>query len=50
MVTDSLKRLFAERGIQVIPIDGGTQLFVNAFRISKERGPQILVGSWTSDP
>jgi NAD(P)-dependent dehydrogenase (short-subunit alcohol dehydrogenase family) len=49
MVTESLKRLFAERGIHVIPIDGGTQLFVNAFRVSKESGPQILVGSWTSD-
>jgi NAD(P)-dependent dehydrogenase (short-subunit alcohol dehydrogenase family) len=49
MVTESLKKLFAERGIQIIPIEGGTQIFVNAFRISRERGPQILVGSWTSN-
>jgi hypothetical protein len=48
MVTDSLKRLFAERGIQIIPIGGGTRIFVNAFRMPREGTPQILVGSWTS--
>ena len=45
MVTDSLKKMFAERNIQVIPIDGGTKVFVDAITADRENIPQILVGS-----
>ena len=44
MVTDSLKRMFTERGIQVIPVDGGAQVFVDRLTIG-DSSPQILVGS-----
>jgi len=45
MVSDSLKKLFEERNIQVIPVEGGTKIFVDGFRGSCEDSPQVLVGS-----
>ncbi len=45
MVSDSLKKLFEERNIQVIPIDGGTRVFVQGFSRDGEDNPQVLVGS-----
>jgi len=45
MVTDSLKKMFAERNIQVIPMDLGTKAFVDDFTADRENVPQILVGS-----
>jgi len=45
MVSDSLKKLFEERKIQVIPIAGGTKVFVDGFSRNGEDGPQVLVGS-----
>jgi hypothetical protein len=45
MVSDSLKKLFEERNIRVIPIEGGTRVFVDGFLANGEDNPQILVGS-----
>ena len=45
MVTDSLKKLFAERNIEVIPIDAGTKAFVDAFSWDGKQRLQVLVGS-----
>jgi len=45
MVSDSLKKLFEERNIQVIPVDGGTKVFVDGFCRNGEDSPQVLVGS-----
>jgi hypothetical protein len=45
MVSDSLKKMFEERNIQVIPIGGGTRVFVDGFSSNGEHHPQVLVGS-----
>jgi acyl transferase domain-containing protein/acyl carrier protein len=45
MVSDSLKKLFEERDIQVIPIEGGTKVFVDGFSRNGDDSPQVLVGS-----
>ena len=45
MVSDSLKKLFEERNVQVIPIEGGTKVFVEGFSRYREDSPQVLVGS-----
>ena len=45
MVSDSLKKLFEERNVQVIPIEGGTKVFVEGFSRDGEACPQVLVGS-----
>ncbi|MBV1883039.1 MAG: SDR family NAD(P)-dependent oxidoreductase [Pseudomonadales bacterium] len=45
MVTAQLKKLFEERNIEVIPIDGGTQLFVDNLASASNDACQILVGS-----
>ncbi len=45
MVSESLKKLFEERRIQVIPIEGGTKVFVDGFCDNGEKGPLVLVGS-----
>lgn len=45
MVTAQLKKLFEERNIEVIPIEGGTQLFVDNLSSEINYANQILVGS-----
>jgi hypothetical protein len=45
MVSASLKKMFAERNIQVIPIDAGTQVFVDELTSNNQNIPQVLVGS-----
>ena len=45
MVTAQLKKLFEERNIEVIPIEGGTQLFVDDLSAGVNYAAQILVGS-----
>ena len=45
MVTPELKKLFAERNIAVIPIDEGTDIFVNDMTATSNGSTQILVGS-----
>ncbi|HEY9033883.1 MAG TPA: SDR family NAD(P)-dependent oxidoreductase, partial [Pseudomonadales bacterium] len=45
MVTDALKRMFAERGVYIIPIDAGAELMVRELVAADNRCPQILVGN-----
>jgi NAD(P)-dependent dehydrogenase (short-subunit alcohol dehydrogenase family) len=45
MVTPELKRLFAERGIDVIPVEAGTTLLANELAADAPRAPQIVVGA-----
>jgi acyl transferase domain-containing protein len=45
MVTADLKRMFTERGVYIIPLDAGAQLFVNELGADSNRCPQLLVGN-----
>ncbi|MCP4692078.1 MAG: SDR family NAD(P)-dependent oxidoreductase, partial [Desulfobacterales bacterium] len=45
MVTDALKKVFAERNIMLIPVPAGTKVFVDAFSAARDQAPQVLVGS-----
>lgn len=45
MVTPELKEVFAQRGIEVIPVDVGTDIFVNQVIAGNSDTVQILVGS-----
>jgi len=45
MVTDSLKKMFAERNISLIPVSAGTKVFVDAFSSNGDKALQVLVGS-----
>jgi hypothetical protein len=45
MVTPELKRMFAQRGVYVIPLEAGAKLFVSELAAANNRSPQILVGN-----
>ncbi len=45
MVTPQLKRMFNERGVFIIPLDGGAQLFVNELAAIDNQSVQVLVGN-----
>jgi len=45
MVTPELKQMFAQRNIEVIPIEVGTQMVVDNLRASVPEAVQVLVGS-----
>jgi len=45
MVTPELKRLFSERGIDVIPIEAGTALLAGELAAGAPRVPQIVAGA-----
>jgi len=45
MVTPPLKKMFTDRGVYIIPIDTGTQLFLSELCATSNRCPQILVGN-----
>ncbi|CAA0124072.1 Phenolphthiocerol synthesis polyketide synthase type I Pks15/1 [BD1-7 clade bacterium] len=45
MVTPELKRMFAERGVYIIPLDAGAQLMLSELAAGDNRCPQILVGN-----
>jgi len=45
MVTPELKRLFAERDIDVIPIEAGTALLADELAAGASHTPQIVVGT-----
>ncbi|MCW8995045.1 MAG: SDR family NAD(P)-dependent oxidoreductase, partial [Psychromonas sp.] len=45
MVTPELKRMFNDRGVYIIPLDAGAQLFVSELAADDNRCPQILVGN-----
>jgi acyl transferase domain-containing protein len=44
MVTPELKKVFAQRGVQVIPIEVGTRMFVDELTAA-DQAPQIVIGS-----
>lgn len=44
MVTPQLKKLFAERGVAIIPLDEGTELLVRELHPSLHNTAQIVVG------
>lgn len=51
MVTPELKQIFAQRNIDVIPTEIGTQIFVYRMLTHPSQTPQVLVGSpFTSIP
>ncbi|GIU13608.1 eicosapentaenoate synthase subunit PfaA [Shewanella sp. MBTL60-007] len=43
MVTDALKKMFTERGVYVIPLQAGAELF--ASQLLSETGVQLLIGT-----
>ncbi|RUR83064.1 type I polyketide synthase [Chlorogloeopsis fritschii PCC 9212] len=45
MVTPELKKAFAERGIETIPIEVGTQMLVNELTQSNQQTVQVVIGS-----
>lgn len=45
MVTPELKKAFAERGIDIIPVDVGTQMLVNELHPSHRDSTQVVIGS-----
>jgi polyketide-type polyunsaturated fatty acid synthase PfaA len=45
MVTPELKRMFTERGVYIIPLEAGAQLFASEVGASANRCPQIVVGN-----
>jgi len=45
MVTPELKRMFTERGVYIIPLEAGAQLFASEVGAAANRCPQIVVGN-----
>ena len=50
MVTPELKRVFAERDIQLIPVEAGTQALVDELASHRGQPVQVLVGSGMGGP
>lgn len=50
MVTAELKQIFTQRGIEIIPVDVGTKVFVNAILTDNNEQIQILVGGSLVNP
>ncbi len=44
MVTPELKKVFSERGVEVIPIEVGTRMLVDEL-VAADQAPQIVIGS-----
>ena len=44
MVTPELREVFAQRGVQVIPVEVGTRMFVDELTAA-DQAPQIVIGS-----
>lgn len=45
MVTAELKKAFAERGIEIIPVKAGTQMLVNELHPAHHETAQVVIGS-----
>jgi NAD(P)-dependent dehydrogenase (short-subunit alcohol dehydrogenase family) len=45
MVTPQLKKAFAERGIDIIPVEIGTQMLVNELHPAYQNDAQVVIGS-----
>lgn len=50
MVTPQLKTLFAQRGIELLPIKIGTQMFVDELRDSSRNNVEIVLGGTLETP
>ncbi len=50
MVTPELKKEFARRGIDIIPVEAGTQMLVNELRSSYHDTTQVVIGSPLKPP
>ncbi|MEH2118762.1 SDR family NAD(P)-dependent oxidoreductase [Nostoc sp.] len=45
MVSPELKKAFTERGIEVIPVEAGTQMLVNELHPAHRENTQVVIGS-----
>ncbi|MBS9384022.1 MAG: SDR family NAD(P)-dependent oxidoreductase [Dolichospermum sp. BR01] len=45
MVSSELKKAFAERGIEIIPVETGTQILVNELTTANQDTVQLVIGS-----
>ncbi|WP_353932001.1 SDR family NAD(P)-dependent oxidoreductase [Okeanomitos corallinicola TIOX110] len=45
MVTPQLKKAFAERGIEIIPVEIGSQMLVNELHPAYQNNTQVVIGS-----
>jgi len=43
MISEELRRLYASRGISLIPLDAGTRMFLNELRRRKDARPEVLI-------
>jgi acyl transferase domain-containing protein len=50
MVTPELKKAFAERGIEIIPVEVGTQMLVNELHPAYHETAQVVIGKGMSPP
>ncbi len=50
MVTPELKKEFARRGIEIIPVEAGTKMLVNELHDSYHDSTQVVIGSPISPP
>lgn len=50
MVTPELKKEFARRGIDIIPVDAGTQMLVNELNPKYRDSTQVVIGSPMTPP
>ena len=50
MVTPELKKEFARRGIDIIPVDAGTQMLVNELQPTHHNTTQVVIGSPLNPP
>ncbi|MBD6614630.1 SDR family NAD(P)-dependent oxidoreductase [Komarekiella sp. 'clone 1'] len=50
MVSPELKKAFAERGIEVIPVDVGAQMLVNELHPAHHENTQVVIGSPLTPP
>ncbi|BAZ32978.1 KR domain-containing protein [Cylindrospermum sp. NIES-4074] len=50
MVTPELKKAFAERGIDIIPVDVGTQMLVNELHPAYHETTQVVMGNAITPP
>ncbi len=50
MMTSELKKAFTERGIKIIPVEGGTQMLVNELRSAADATTQVVIGNPMNPP
>ncbi|WGV26160.1 SDR family NAD(P)-dependent oxidoreductase [Halotia branconii] len=50
MMTSELKKAFTERGIKIIPVEGGTQMLVNEMHSVTDATTQVVIGNPMNPP